>query len=76
MWPGEVEDRLDRAVVQAWRLEEEAHYPDWGDVNQLRTLEAFQIQLEDVMDHLQMLEALDQSLLEVLEVPQVERKVR
>jgi len=70
MWPGEVEeeDRLGRAVVQAWRLEEEAHYPDWGGVNQLRTWEAFQTQLEDVMDHLQMLEALDQNLLEVLEV--------
>ena len=62
MWAGEVEeeDRLERAVVQAWRFEEEAHYPDWGDV----------------MDHLQMLKALDQNLLEALEVPQQEMKVR
>ena len=78
MWPceEEEEDHLDLAVVQAWRMEEQAHYPDWGDVNPLRTLEAFQAQLKDVMDHLQMLEALDQNLLEVLEVPQVEMKVR
>jgi hypothetical protein len=65
-------------VVQVWRLEEEAHPHrlDWGDVDPLRTLEAFRAPLEDVMDHLQMLEASDQNLLEVLEVPQVEMKVR
>ena len=59
-------------------MEEEAHphHLDWGDVDPLRTLEAFRAPLEDVMDHLQMLEASDQNLLEVLEVPQVEMKVR
>ena len=57
-------------------MEEEAHRLDWGDVDPLRTLEAFRAPLEDVMDHLQMLEASDQNLLEVLEVPQVEMKVR
>ena len=65
-------------MVQVWRLEEEAHphLLDWGDVNPLRTLEAFRAPLEDVTDHLQMLEALDQNLLEVLEVPPAEMEVR
>ena len=69
MWPClvEGEDLQGLAVVQVWRLEEEDHRLDWGDVSPLQTLEAFRPQLEDVKDQLQMMEALDQSLLEVLE---------
>ena len=63
----EGEDPLGLAVVQVWRLEEEDHRLDWGAVGLLRTLEASRPQLEDVKDQLRMLEALDQSLLEVLE---------
>ena len=55
MWPCLVEGEglLGLAVVQVWRLEEEDHRLDCP----LRTLEASRLQLE----------ALDQSLLEVLE---------
>ena len=65
-------------MVQVWRLEEAAHSHllDLGDVDPLRTLEAFRAPLEDVTDHLQMLEASDQNLLEVLEVPPAEMEVR
>ena len=63
----EGEDPLGLAVVQVWRLEEEDHRLDWGAVGLLRTLEASRPQLEVVKDQLRMLEALDQSWLEVLE---------
>ena len=52
-----------------------SHLLDWGDVNPLRTLEAFRAPLEDVTDHLQMMEASDQNLLKVLEAPPAEMEV-
>ena len=39
----------------------------WGEQDLLRAWEAFQSQQGDVMDHLRMLEASGQNLLEVLE---------
>lgn len=51
-------------MVQVWRMEGEdhRHRRDWGDVNPFRALKAFRLQLEDVMDHLQMLEEEDLNL--------------
>ena len=65
MWPCLVAGEDHRV----WRMEEadHRHRPDWWDVNPFRALEAFRPQLEDVKDQLQMMEALDQSWLEVLE---------
>ena len=74
MWPCLVAGEDHRV----WRMEEadHRHRLDCWDVNPFRGLEAFQPQLEDVMDQLQMLEEEDLNLLEVLEVPPVQMKAR
>ena len=71
MWPGS-----GLAGARGGRREEQGHRLDYlGDVSPARAGEAYRPQLEDVRDHLRMLEATDQNLLEVLQVLEAQSRM-